>query len=79
MPKYGSQVIFGRIKHVAESMRHLQELWNDLSQICRYRGSHRGTIKVCKYRYHSQDTYHACSWKDCPVDEDTTDDNSKLR
>lgn len=64
MPKYGSQVIFGRIHHVAESMRHIQSVWDDLSEICRYRNSNTG---VCE----RDPNKVQCHWQHCTVGENT--------
>jgi hypothetical protein len=64
--KYGSQVIFGRIHRVAESMRHMRDLWKDMSAMCRYRDP---DTDVCKIVH-----IHKCHWCHCSVDENTEDE-----
>ena len=68
--KYGSQVIFGRIHRVAESMRHMRDLWEDMSAMCRYRFEDGDTHK-CKLK-------NICSWVHCPVDENTYDNKDAI-
>jgi hypothetical protein len=74
--KYGSQVIFGRLDHIAKSMRELQALWHDTAQNCRYRAGIKGSMVVDKDKFRARmckrDNY-VCHWNHCTVCETTED------
>ena len=69
--KYGSQVIFGRLNHIAKAINHMEELWIDLSQICRYKDKHNRCLRFKKIYYHN---HPYCNWTHCTVTEDTEDE-----
>lgn len=74
--KYGSQVIFRELNHVAKAMRELNALWYDRAQNCRYRAGVKGSMMVDKDKFRDcmcERDNDACHWDHCTVTEDTED------
>ena len=77
--KYGNQVIFGRLNHIASSLRHLVALWEEYAEICRYRCGTQGAMLLDPEGFErcecsrSPDNIVSCHWSHCTVDENTED------